>query len=97
MSTACTDIMMINDDNCIISGTIRVMDMNNLTKEHFLQFDMVLMKKLTELGQKYQPYRQIALHYINAPWAFRSIFGVMKSFMSEESKKSVGRKAFNAQ
>lgn len=89
MAGAVTDIMMVEDDNCIVSGTVGILDLANVTMDHFLQFDLSLMKKMTVLSQEGQPFRQKGFHYINAPSTFESIFNILKGFMSEKNKQRV--------
>lgn len=79
----------MDDDNCIISGTVGILDLANVTMEHFFQFDLGLMKKMTVLSQEGQPFRQKGFHYINAPSAFESVFNILKGFMSEKNKQRV--------
>ena len=52
------DILLIEDDNLLISGEIAIVDFMNVTKSHLLQLDPLLVKKLTLLNQEGSPFRQ---------------------------------------
>jgi hypothetical protein len=40
------DILLIEDDNFVISGEVAIVDFKNVTKSHLLQLDPLLVKKL---------------------------------------------------
>jgi hypothetical protein len=40
------DILLIEDDNFVISGEDAIVDFKNVTKSHLLQLDPLLVKKL---------------------------------------------------
>lgn len=86
-----SDIMTIEDDNFIIGGSIGILDLGNVIRDHFFQADILseLMKKLTRLSVEAQPYKVVSFHYINVPDSFEAIFNLIKGFMSEEYKSKV--------
>lgn len=52
------DILLIEDDNLVISGEIAIVDFENVTKSHLLQLDPLLVKKLALLNQEGSPLKQ---------------------------------------
>jgi hypothetical protein len=52
------DILLIEDDNLVISGEIAIVDFVNVTKSHLLQLDPLLVKKLALLNQEGSPLKQ---------------------------------------
>lgn len=52
------DILLIEDDNLVISGEVAIVDFFNVTKSHLLQLDPLLVKKLTLLNQEGSPLKQ---------------------------------------
>lgn len=84
-----TDLLLMEDDNFIVGGQVGILDLTNVTKEHFMQFKPLLVKKATLLSQDSSPYRSVGFHYVNTPDGFEFVFNMFKSFMSEENKKLV--------
>lgn len=52
------DILLIEDDNLVISGEIAIVDFENVTKSHLLQLEPLLVKKLALLNQEGSPLKQ---------------------------------------
>lgn len=47
------DILLIEDDNLVISGEVAIVDFKHVTKSHLLQLDPLLVKKLAvSFGEK---------------------------------------------
>lgn len=84
------DVMLLEDDNFIISGAIGIMDFTNVTKEHFNELDAICLKKIARLSQEAQPATYLAFHYIHISSQFEEIFNMFKGFMSEENRRRVG-------
>lgn len=84
-----TDYLLIEDDNFIVGGLIAILDLTNVTPEHFSQFKPEFVKKMTFLCQHSSPVRPKGFHYINTPDGFEFVFNMFKSFMSEEYKRLV--------
>lgn len=89
VSTMINDILMIEDDNFVISGQIGVIDLADVTLAHFMQMQPALVKKMTMFMQDGSPIRQKGLHYINAPKGFEQLFNMFKSFMNEKMRSRV--------
>jgi hypothetical protein len=52
------DILLIEDDNLVISGEVAIVDFFNVTKSHLLQLDPLLVKKLSLLNLEGSPLKQ---------------------------------------
>lgn len=83
------DYLLISDDNLIVGGQIGILDLTNVTPEHFAQFKPDIVKKMTYLCQDSSPVRPKGFHYVNTPNGFELIFNMFKSFMSEEHKEQL--------
>lgn len=81
--------MLLEDDNFIISGAIGIMDLTNVTKEHFNELDAICLKKIAKLNQEAQPATYLGFHYIHISSQFEEIFNMFKGFMSEENRRRV--------
>ncbi|XP_055856278.1 alpha-tocopherol transfer protein-like [Episyrphus balteatus] len=61
------NIMMLEDDNCVIGGIINIIDMTHVTLGFLLKFDPVVGKKLGVFSDKAMPFRVAGIHFINFP------------------------------
>lgn len=89
VNTMVNDILMIEDDNMVVSGQVGVVDLANVTFAHLVQIQPAFMKKMTMLWQEATPIRQKGFHYINIPRGFEQVFNLLKSFMNEKMKSRV--------
>lgn len=92
VSTMVNDILMIEDDNMVVSGQIGILDLANVTFAHLVQIQPAFIKKLTMMWQESTPIRQKAFHYINTPRGFEQVFNLFKGFMNEKMKSRVSCK-----
>uniref|UniRef100_T1GRL1 CRAL-TRIO domain-containing protein n=1 Tax=Megaselia scalaris TaxID=36166 RepID=T1GRL1_MEGSC len=81
------EIQMREDDNCMISGFVEIIDLSNIKSGHFFQFDPVFVKKLAVLGDKALPYRPKGFHFVNCPTGTEKILNISKSLMSDKIKQ----------
>lgn len=86
-----TDNLLIEDDNFVVGGQIGILDLTNVTPEHFSQFKPEIVKKLTYLCQDSSPVRPKGFHYVNTPHGFEFVLNMFKSFMSDEYKELVSQ------
>lgn len=89
VNTMVNDILMVEDDNMVVSGQIGIIDLANVTFAHLVQIQPAFVKKLTMLWQEATPIRQRGFHYINVPRGFEQIFSLLKSFISDKMKSRV--------
>jgi hypothetical protein len=78
----------------LFSLQIYVYDLQHLTIAHILQCTPLTLKQMLLLFEKSLPVRLKAIHIINAPSAFMSIFNVIKSMLTEKVKERVGSTLF---
>ncbi|XP_054738286.1 alpha-tocopherol transfer protein-like [Anastrepha obliqua] len=78
------EIMTIEDDNSTVSGYIEVMDMNNVSGQHFLQLKPDLLRKFSTFAEEAMPLRQRGTHFINVPTPFEKGFKTLSTFFSEK-------------
>jgi CRAL/TRIO domain len=82
------DILLIEDDNFIVSGEVAVVDFKNVTKSHLLQLDPLLVKKLAVLNQEGAPVKQKGIHYLNTPPGFDVVFNLFKSITQTKNQNT---------
>lgn len=83
------DSLFEEDEQSGITGMVQVLDMAGMTSGHFLQMTPALAKKAMIVYQDGYPMRPKALHYINTPAAFDTVFNIFKGFMKEKMKKRI--------
>lgn len=79
------DILLIEDDNLVISGEVGIVDFKHVTKSHLLQLDPLLVKKLAVLNQEGSPLKQKGIHYVHTPPGFDVVFNLFKSIMQSKN------------
>lgn len=89
VGTMIGEIQMKEDDNCIVSGFVEIIDLSNLSRGHFFQFDPVFVKKLAVLGDKALPYRPKGFHFVNCPRGTEKVLSITRSLMSDKIKQRV--------
>ena len=60
------DILLVEDDNLVISGEVAIVDFMNVTKSHLLQLDPLLVKKLSLLNLEGSPLKQNVIRMKNS-------------------------------
>lgn len=90
-----TDYLLLEDDHFIVGGQVGIIDLTNVTNEHFVRFTPEFVKKMTLLHQDGSPSWSRACHYVNTPSGFEYILNMFKTFMSDEHKKLVNSIAFH--
>lgn len=83
------DILMIEDDNSVVSGQLWVGDLGNISMGHITQMNPAFLKKALLIWQDGSPLRQKGINYINAPQIFQQLFNLIKSLLNEKMKKRV--------
>ncbi|KAJ6645543.1 Alpha-tocopherol transfer protein-like [Pseudolycoriella hygida] len=86
VNTMVNDILMIEDDNMVVSGQIGIIDLANVTFAHLVQIQPAFVKKLAMMWQESTPIRQKGFHFINIPRGFEQVFNLLKSFMNDKLK-----------
>lgn len=83
------DILMNEDDNCVISGIIFLAEYKGFNYNYVLQYTPSFLKKSVMCFQNAYPLRIKSIHCINAPSVFEAIFNLAKTFMNNKMKKRV--------
>ncbi|XP_023953080.1 alpha-tocopherol transfer protein-like [Bicyclus anynana] len=79
-------IVMLEDDNSVVSGIKFICDLEGITMAHMLQITPNMMKKMSVQSQDAVPLRMKGAHYINCPAAFEKIINLMKTMLNEKNK-----------
>ncbi|CRK86619.1 CLUMA_CG000456, isoform A [Clunio marinus] len=89
VSTMINDLMMLEDDNFVIAGSIGILDFTGTSMSHFLQFNPTFIKQMTMIQQDANPIRQKGSHFVNMPSIALTVFNIFQSFTNEKNKKRV--------
>uniref|UniRef100_A0A1I8M7Z0 Uncharacterized protein n=2 Tax=Musca domestica TaxID=7370 RepID=A0A1I8M7Z0_MUSDO len=81
------DWQIYNDDNCIVSGYIEIVDLTKLSLSFLTQFDPILIKKLGVFAEKAAPMRFKGVHLVNCPKEAQAVLNLARSMMSEKLQK----------
>lgn len=82
-------IMLQEDDNMVVAGSVGFIDLKGASMGHFTQFTPSMMKKFAVMTQDANPIRMKGFNYINVPSFFESVFKFFKTFLNEKMKKRV--------
>lgn len=89
------DVMAEEDDQMIVAGQVNIIDLKNATLAHFMAFTPTMLKKMTTMMQEGSPFRVKAIHYVNVPGFFESVFTFFKQFLNEKMKSRVRNSLIN--
>lgn len=84
-----SDILLLEDDNIIISGQYIVQDMKLMTLTSSRMFSPSIVKKAMTCFQTAFPFRPKGVLFININSFFELINNIFKPFLSEKLKKRV--------
>ncbi|XP_031343929.1 uncharacterized protein LOC116171301 isoform X1 [Photinus pyralis] len=86
--TSAVDMLMIEDDNAVISGLQIIADFSGITAGHLLHCTPALMKKCATCIEKMYPIRMNKLITINTPKPAEVIYNTLVNpFLSDKLKK----------
>lgn len=83
------EMVMREDDYCVVNGYVQILDMANYTMAHMLQMTPAVIKKMSTFAEDATPIRQRAMHAINAPASLEKFFNTAKSFMPAKQQERV--------
>lgn len=83
------EIMMLEDDNSVISGYVEIMDMKDVGANQLFQLHPSLLRKLSVFADEASPMRQKGTHFINVPGPFEAGFRGVKAFFPEKATKRI--------
>ncbi|KAJ0181738.1 hypothetical protein K1T71_002460 [Dendrolimus kikuchii] len=79
-------IILMEDDNAVVAGSVGILDLENVTMGHFLQMTPMTMKKMVVASQDAMPFRMKGTHYLNTPTGFETVFNAMKGLLNEKNR-----------
>lgn len=83
------EIMLLEDDNAIVSGYVEIMDMLDVGANHLFQLHPNLLRKLSVFADEAIPIRQKGTHFINVPPPFEVGFRGLRAFFPEKATKRI--------
>lgn len=83
------EIMMLEDDNAVISGYVEIMDMVDVGANQLFQLHPGLLRKLSVFADEASPMRQKGTHFINVPPPFEMGFRGIKAFFPEKATQRI--------
>ncbi|XP_022912225.1 retinol-binding protein pinta-like [Onthophagus taurus] len=82
-----SDILMNEDDQIIIGGMVALQDMAGVGSSSMVHMDLSLTKKAMMFFDGAYPQRPKAMHFINLPSFFDTMYNMMKPFFKEKMMK----------
>ncbi|KAF2349281.1 CRAL-TRIO lipid binding domain, partial [Trinorchestia longiramus] len=82
-------VMAEEEEQWSVTGVVQVVDIGGAVAAHAMQLTPAFVKKAMTIWQDGYPMRPKALHYINTPQSFDTVFNIFKSFMKEKMRKRV--------
>ncbi|XP_062127774.1 uncharacterized protein LOC133840129 [Drosophila sulfurigaster albostrigata] len=79
-------IVLNEDDDAIVHGTINILDLANVKMGHFVQMTPSFAKKMTVFQEEALPMRTKGTHFINTPGNFDKVFNMFKPMMSKKQQ-----------
>lgn len=83
------DLQIYQDDNCIISGYIEVIDLSKMSVSFLTQMEPMLIKKLSVFAEKAAPMRLKGVHLVNCPKEAQAVLSLIRSLMSVKLQQRV--------
>ncbi|XP_013105370.2 alpha-tocopherol transfer protein [Stomoxys calcitrans] len=87
MDVLVNDWLMLEDDHCVVSGFVHIIDFANFSAKHMLQFQPARMKRIVYYSEEALPIRVKASHLFNTGSTFETIFGLMKPLLPDKVKE----------
>ncbi|XP_075167485.1 alpha-tocopherol transfer protein-like [Haematobia irritans] len=81
------DILMLEDDNCVVSGFIHMVDMAGFTTKQMMQLQPTRMKRIIYYMEGALPVRTRSSHMFNTGSTFETIFNMMKPMLPDKVKE----------
>uniref|UniRef100_A0A336LY11 CSON007324 protein n=1 Tax=Culicoides sonorensis TaxID=179676 RepID=A0A336LY11_CULSO len=79
-------IMLLEDDNFVVSGLVNIVDMKGISPMQMSQFTPKLIEKLIFITQDALPVRQRAFHFLNLPPGLTTVLNMFKNLMNAKNK-----------
>ncbi|XP_063700188.1 alpha-tocopherol transfer protein-like [Culicoides brevitarsis] len=79
-------IMLLEDDNFVVSGLVNIIDLKGLKASQMAQFTPKLIEKLIFVTQDALPVRQRAFHFLNLPPGLGTMLNMFKNLMNARNR-----------
>jgi len=83
------DILMAEDDNCMVAGFMKIADFKGFPLHHLKQVTPTLLHKFALCSAGVYPIRNKGVHNLNVPGVFEKLYEIGKRFVSEKIAKRV--------
>ncbi|KAL9914257.1 alpha-tocopherol transfer protein-like isoform 1-T3 [Glossina fuscipes fuscipes] len=83
------DIFMLEDDYAVVNGLIAINDLKSLTLSHVFQLTPVVLKKLVIYSHESMPLRMKAIHNINAPKIYDTVYQIFLPMLPQKQQNRV--------
>ncbi|XP_037898380.1 alpha-tocopherol transfer protein-like, partial [Glossina fuscipes] len=78
------DIFMLEDDYAVVNGLIAINDLKALTLSHVFQLTPIVLKKLITYSYETMPLRVKAVHNINAPKIYDTVYQIFLPMLPQK-------------
>jgi CRAL/TRIO domain len=92
LGTMINDVLNVEDDNFGIGGLTVIVDFAKVTPSHLAQMKPTLLGKIFTLLQEASVVRFHAVHLINIPPAFETVYNMAMGMLSEKNQARFGAK-----
>ncbi|XP_050098593.1 alpha-tocopherol transfer protein-like [Anopheles aquasalis] len=86
VGTMINDILMRDDDQMVICGMTLIIDLQGVTRNHLMHFEMNFLKKVAILSQDASPLRMQGIHILNPPPGLQTAMSIFNSLLSEKNQ-----------
>lgn len=88
------DLLLLEDDHCVISGYVHIVDFTGFSAKHMLQFQPAKMKHIVYYTEEALPIRVKASHAFNTGSTFETMYGLIKPFLPSKVQERVSLDTF---
>lgn len=85
MAMMMNEILLLEDDNFVVSGLVNIIDMRGIRAMHLAQFTPKMIEKTLYITQEALPIRQRGFHFLNLPLGFNTAFTLFKSLFNAKN------------
>lgn len=83
------DLMIVEDDNCVVSGFVQLLDFGEFSAKHLFHFQPAKMKRISHYIEEALPIRNKRSHFFNTSSTFESAFSIMKLILPAKVQERV--------
>lgn len=89
VGTMISDIQLMEEDNCSVSGMIEIMDMTNVTANHLFHLNPSVVKKCAAYTDEAMPFRHKGIHFVCTIPQFESAYNTLKKLMGNKDNRKI--------